>query len=437
MTALTQKMIVISLDCLSALDYPLIKTLPNFQRIFKKGSFVRNVETIYPSLTYPCHCTIVTGKYPKNHGVVNNTLLQPGVSSPDWNWYRKAIRGTTLYDEASKIGLTTAALLWPVTGRAKNIQYNLPEIFPNRPWQNQIMVSLLNGTPTYQWELNRFFSHVRNGLNQPELDDFVLESTIYTIKKKEPNLMLIHFVDLDSMRHQHGVFSKQATEAIIRHDKRLGRILDVLEEKGTLEETTIIVLGDHGALDEQKAISLNVLFHEQQLIDCNNQGKIIDWKAYCKSCDGSAYIYLKDPDDLVTKERVSRLLNQLMVDGEKGIEQVLSSEEAVEMGADPSCAFMIEAKYGYYFIEDYLGEYMQEITSENRSFHSKFTLACHGYSPKKADYTTFFLASGKGIHENVEVPYMHLVDIGPTLARLLGLNLGEVDGRIMDELITT
>lgn len=69
---------------------------------------MEKVEPIYPSVTYPSHSTIVTGNYPNKHGVVSNTLLQPGRESPDWHWYRKSIQGTTLYDEAHKANLTTA-----------------------------------------------------------------------------------------------------------------------------------------------------------------------------------------------------------------------------------------------------------------------------------------------------------------------------------------
>ncbi|RTR27122.1 alkaline phosphatase family protein [Robertmurraya yapensis] len=435
MKALTKNMIVISFDCLSAFDYSLIETLPNFQRVFKNGSFSRNVETIYPSLTYPCHSTIVTGKYPKNHGVINNTLIQPGAVSPDWNWYRSAIKGTTLYDEAYKSNLTTAALLWPVTGKAKSIQYNLPEIFANRPWQNQIMVSLLNGTASYQWELNKLYGNVRNGLSQPELDDFVLESTVHTILTKKPNLLLVHFTDLDTMRHDYGVRSKEARDAIHRHDKRLGRILDALEDSGKYSETTIVILGDHAALDENKAVNLNVHFHDQNLLTLNSKGKIIDWKAYCKGCDGSAYIYLKDPEDIATKDKLKRILENLMAEPNNGIEKIITGEEAGKLGADPNCAFMIEAANGYYFIEDHLGEFIKEVTEENRSSNPKFLRACHGYSPDKEDYQTFFLASGKGVQPNEEIPSMGLIDIGPTLARLLGLDLGETDGQVIEQFI--
>lgn len=221
MERLTDHLIIISFDCLSALDFPTLKDLPHFQHILETGAYVEKVETVYPSVTYACHTSIVTGNYPNRHGVINNTLLQPGWRSPDWNWHRDSINGTTLYDEAKKAGLITASLLWPVTAKAK-IDYNMPEIFANRPWHHQILVSLINGTPGFQWELNKRFGHIRKGLNQPALDDFVLESTVHTIKTKKPNLLMVHFTDLDTQRHHHGFSSNEALAALQRHDIRLG-----------------------------------------------------------------------------------------------------------------------------------------------------------------------------------------------------------------------
>ena len=42
--------------------------------------------------------------------------------------------------------------------------------------------------------------------------------------------MLIHFTDLDTQRHYHGFSSKEAHAAILRHDNRLGRIIQALKE---------------------------------------------------------------------------------------------------------------------------------------------------------------------------------------------------------------
>ncbi|WML39416.1 ectonucleotide pyrophosphatase/phosphodiesterase [Neobacillus sp. OS1-2] len=434
MTRLTDHLIIISFDCLSALDYPILTDLPHFQTILKNGTYVENVETIYPSVTYPCHATIVTGNYPNRHGVINNTLLQPGRPSPDWNWYRHCIHGTTLYDEAKQANLTTAALLWPVTGKA-GIDYNMPEIFANRPWQNQILVSLMNGTPSFQLDLNKRFGHIRNGLNQPELDDFVLESTVHTIKTKKPNLVMVHFTDLDTQRHYHGFSSTEAVAAIHRHNQRLGRILAALHESGIYENSTVVALGDHSALDENKVINLNVLFYNKKLITTNPKGRVINWQAYCKSCDGSAYIYINDKQDSATIQEVKQLLDSLLDDPTSGIEQVLTGEQAAAKGADGSCAFMLEAKRGYYFLEDMEGEYIQSFSREDAASNKKYTLACHGYSPEKEQYGTIFMAAGKGINQ-ITLPSIRLIDEGPTFARLLGVSLGNTDGRVIEEMLT-
>ncbi|MCA1066237.1 ectonucleotide pyrophosphatase/phosphodiesterase [Rossellomorea sp. AcN35-11] len=429
MTRLTDHLIVISFDCLSAMDYPILKDLPHFQELLSNGSFCKNVKTVYPSVTYPCHATIVTGKFPNRHGVIDNTLLQPGRFSPDWHWHRRHIKSTTLYDEARKEGMTTAALLWPVTAKA-DIDYNMPEIFANRPWHHQILVSLFNGSPLYQLHMNRLYGHIRKGLNQPELDDFVLESTVETIKKK-PELMLVHFTDLDTQRHYHGVSSEEAHAAIRRHDARLGRIIKALKENGIYENSTIVALGDHSALDETKAVQLNVMFLEKGFINVNTKGKITDWKAYCKGCDGSAYVYVKNPE---TKQAVQVLLNTLQEDPSNGIETILNSREAYEKGADEHCSFMLEARRGFYFKDTLEGSFIHTISPEDVE-EKRYTYGSHGYSPEKDGYSTIFMAAGKGIRPHVEIPSMHLTDEGPTFARLLGLSLGETDGKAIEGIL--
>ncbi|PLS07176.1 alkaline phosphatase family protein [Neobacillus cucumis] len=434
MNRLTDHLIIISFDCLSALDLPILRELPHFQTLLSEGALVEHVESIYPSVTYPCHATIVTGNYPNRHGVFNNTLLQPGMASPDWNWYRKCIHGTTLYDEVKKANMTTAALLWPVTAKA-DIDYNMPEIFSNRPWQNQILVSLMNGSPRFQWEMSKRYGHIRKGLQQPELDNFILETTVDTIKTKKPNLLMVHFTDLDTQRHEHGFSSEESMMALHRHNQRLGRILEALKEARIYEQSTVIALGDHSALDEQKAIHLNVLFTTQNLITTNANRKLLDWKAYCKSCDGSAYIYLKNPTDVDTFQKVHNLLNLLLEEPDFGIETFITGEEAAARGADPACAFMLEARQGFYFLEDFSGEFIKTISKKESAADKKYTLACHGYSPEKENYGTILMAAGNGI-QKITLPYIRLIDEGPTFARLLGVSLGNTDGKVIEELLT-
>lgn len=433
-----EHVIIISLDGLASLDFDIISGLPNFKDYLRQASYCKKVYSVYPSLTYPAHATIVTGRYPKNHGVINNTLLQPHRKKADWYWYRKYIKGDTLYDKAIDKGLKVAALLWPVTGRSR-IQYNMPEIFANRPWQNQIMVSLLSGNPIYQFILNSKFGHLRKGRKGPDLDNFVHASVLYTIKQKKPNLMLIHYTDLDSQRHHHGFHSEEALEALRRHDNRLGDIIATLKTEGIYDNCTIVILGDHSSLDEDKIIKLNVLLEKYGFITLDSDNRIKEWKAISKNSDGSTYIYLKDRNDTETLQKIYELLTDLMVNlhsyglKDSGIEAIYTSAQASSMGADPQCAYMLEAKKGYYFSDELEGDLINELDFTKKSgLH--YTKATHGYNPFKKDYTTMFFAAGKGIKPGVIIDAMSLIDEAPTIAKLLGLDLNNTDGKSIDEL---
>ena len=94
---------------------------------------------------------------------------------------------------------------------------------------------------------------------------------------------------------------------------------------------------------------------------------------------------------------------------------------------------MPEAWHGYYFLDDITDECSEAVQRHNEQ--KKHFLATHGYSPKKADYHTIFMAGGKGIKKSVTVSNMKLVDVGPTLAALRGLNLGNRDRHIKDEFL--
>lgn len=430
---LTEHLIVLSFDCLSSKDFSLLEELPNFQRLLTDAAVCKQVESIYPSTTYPCHTSIITGNFPDHHRLVKNTKLQAGRTSPDWYWERKYIKGTTLYDEAKKHGMKTGALLWPVTAKAK-IDYHIPEIFANRPWHSQTAVSLLNGSFFYTIEMNRRFGQLRKGIQQPWLDDFVTAAAVHTIKTKKPDLILVHLVDVDSQRHKYGFSGKETHAALRRHDDRLGDILNAMDECGITDQSTIIALGDHSALDVTYVINMNVYLRESGLIQVNEKGKVTSWKAFCKSNDGSAYVYLSDPFDKRTKEIIRALLHSLMMNPANGLERVMSGDEASDFGADSEAAFMLEARQGFYFTEELDGDSIVEINEEDVAT-GKYCRAVHGYSPNKPDYHTVFIAKGKGIKPNVSIETMRLVDEGPTFAKLLGLDLGETDGRVLEEII--
>ena len=428
-----RRMLILSLDAVGSRDIERARNLPGFSRFFEGAGRCMSVNSVYPSITYPAHTTIVTGRTPCHHGVIDNTKIQPGRKSPDWYWQRKYIRGTTLYDEAMAQGMTTAALLWPVTARSK-ITYNVPEIFANRPWTNQILTSLWNGTPMYQFRLNQRFRHLRDGIRQPELDNFTQASLIDTLKKYQPDLTLVHFTDVDTQKHDYGNTSEEGWAAMVRHSRRLEEIQDTLEALGLAEDTIFVLLGDHSQQDVKQIICLNELFFEKgwMTVKC---GKIKQWQVYAKSCDGSAYIYVKEQR---LKRPLYALLKKLREEKRWGIKALYTGKHAAKMGADAACAFMLEAEDGFFFRDDVAqaagtgGGQIFDGPVYVRPTRPGEHKGCHGYRPEKSGYQTFFAMKGPGVRKNQVISQMTLADEGPTLAALLGLDLGETDGKVID-----
>ncbi len=82
-----------------------------------------------------------------------------------WFWFRRDVKVPTIYDTLNKHGMTSAAILWPVTGKAK-INYNMPEIRAIKN-ENQIFKVLKNGSPLYCLSMEGKFGNLRRGIEQP------------------------------------------------------------------------------------------------------------------------------------------------------------------------------------------------------------------------------------------------------------------------------
>lgn len=423
--------IVISFDAVSEEDLEFLSKQPNFSKLIKNGALIKNVESVYPSLTYPAHVTIVTGKYPKNHGVINNTVLDFKNDNPDWYWYRKYIKGDTIFDLAEKSGMKTCSILWPVTARSK-ITYNMPEIFCTKRYDNQILKSALAGSKIYQVNMNKRFGYLRQGMEEPYLDNFATEVAKKTIRELKPNLILLHLIDSDSQKHKYGIENKEVIESLKRHDERLGEIIESLKLAGIYEDSTIIALGDHSQINVNNVIKLNSILMKNDLINVNGN-KIKSYKAIAKSCDGSSYIYLKNKNDVETRKKVRDILNELKNKYSNVIEEVYNNEEIKNLGADINASFMIEAKRGYYFIDDFLGEAIEVIDESPKIKHK--LRASHGYLPSRDNYKTFFIAYGKTIKKGVVLEKGKLINHGPTIAKILDIDLRDCDGIVEERIL--
>ena len=59
----------------------------------------------------------------------------------------------------------------------------------------------------------------------------------------------------------------------------------------------------------------------------------------------------------------------------------------------------------------------------------------HGFLPSRPSMSTGFIAAGAGVRPGVTVERIGLVDVAPTAARLLGLDMPGVEGRVLVEML--
>jgi predicted AlkP superfamily pyrophosphatase or phosphodiesterase len=417
--------IVISYDAFSKDNWESAKSQPNLAKLIANGASTNRVKSVYPTLTYVVHSSYVTGLYPNKHGVFHNNPFQPFIPEEDqnWHWFRKNIKVPTIYEAARKKGFKTAGILWPVTGKAK-IDFNIPEIKAVKN-ENQALKILQNGSKLFTLAMELKHGKVRQGIAQPHLDDFITLCAVDTIKTKKPNLLLMHLIDLDDSKHLYGTKGPHINNVIERMDRRIGDIVEAVKDAGIMDETTFIIVGDHGQLDVRYKIHLNRLFYENNLI--YEEKGTLKWRAYVQGAGGAAYLHVQQGDELA-KAAALTLLEEALQKAEYGLEAIYKKKDLQQLHVDDAFDYMIEAKEGYCFEDDYKKEAIVDLHAIGKKY------ATHGYSPEKPNYTSNLIVSGNSIKTGMTIGEVSVVDIAPTIAHILDIPFNKTDGRTLFEI---
>ena len=81
-------------------------SLPNISKYFvENGTFAGGgVQSVFPTFTYPCHQSIITGTNPATHGIYNNGIFDPlGEHMGAWHWFASR-KVENLWEAAGKHG---------------------------------------------------------------------------------------------------------------------------------------------------------------------------------------------------------------------------------------------------------------------------------------------------------------------------------------------
>lgn len=427
------KLLVFCIDALCASDVEEMRNMPHFGEYLARASYVSEIEPVWPALTYCCHTSIITGCYVARHGVAHNEKLRRGghLSEP-WYGLKRDVGVPTLLDRARERGLTTCSISWPVSGGA-DYDMNMPMIVPYHytGWEPE---AWLEGAATKNLMERYFHKHGRyiKGPNR-SLDLFTMALALDILEDcAQPDVTLVKMCDLDSARHTWGVRHEKVSAQLRKHDEEFGALMETLRRKGTLEDTNVVILGDHGQTDVRDALLINVLLREAGFLRVDGEGKLLDFDAIAHSTGLCVYVELRDPSDARMKARVRAYLESLMDDERVKLAYVMDAEQANETYhvAGPF-DFIVESALPISFGERFDCE---SIWAGKVPGDHKIGAATHGGSPERAELTTF-IAAGPRVKPGVVLGRRSMVDEAPTMARMLGFELPDADGSAMRELL--
>jgi predicted AlkP superfamily pyrophosphatase or phosphodiesterase len=234
------KLLVLSID---GLDWRYLRDrdalglkIPNIRRLLARSQVADGVTGVWPTVTWPSHTSMITGVRPDQHGILANAALplDPALSY----WSAKKIKVPTLTQCLMQQGRTTGAVNWPVTMDA-DLTWNLPEAYARRNGDSSDMDTVDRfGTPGLVAEIGR----ATPSFPQAWLDDRSRTlATLFLLKKKQPDLLLVHLAELDSAAHEEGPFTPYANAILERSDELVGDILKAMPKNYRLA-----LVSDHG-----------------------------------------------------------------------------------------------------------------------------------------------------------------------------------------------
>jgi predicted AlkP superfamily pyrophosphatase or phosphodiesterase len=255
------------------------------------------------------------------------------------------------------------------------------------------------------------------------------EAAAHIIRAHKPNLMMFHLLTLDSMQHRYGPDTLAAQETAAHLDAQVAVIVRAVEQAGIAAQTTFFVVSDHGFKRVKRQINPNVALVKAGLVELKD-GAAVKAEAWVVPEGGTAIAYVTVPDGEGT--RLARLKEALT--GIEGIDKIVEPADYASYGlplptaSDQMGAFFLTAKDGYAFTAA-VGNQLVNDASEG-------SFGAHGYVSSDPELGAIFIASGRGIKPGMVLDGVNAIDLAPTMARLLGLDLKDVDGRVLTEILS-
>ena len=396
---------------------------PAMRQLYREGAHAAAVTSIFPSLTYPAHTTLVTGALPARHGVCSDRTDE-AVEDPDWLKDASAIRVPALWDAVRARGGTTAAIGWPVSAGGA-IDWCVPDVWPGDEAE---MIDAIRGACTPAGLLDEL---EREATGRLRLETFanrllahdlqVAAMAAYLFERYRPTLLLAHTQATVQVPQEPDWRNPRRARAVAASDQVVSMVLEAVERTKGWDRTAVIVTGDHGMTEVHTQVRPNVWLAEAGLRPERLEAGS-EWRATFHALGGAGFLRVRGPERK-TVDEVRRILDG-QPRGTRETFRVLEREELEALGSDPEAPLALAAAPGFVIDDRADGPALQPNPGMS-----------HGHHPDLPDMRTGLVAAGAGIRAGAAAPLLPLTGVAPLVAALLGLDFEAPDGVVYPGLL--
>ncbi len=361
-------------------DYLERGVTPNLNALAADGA-VGEMRPSFPSKTFPNHHTLVTGRRPDRHGMVDNTMEDPQIpgvrfrlanaeAMTDPRWWNEA---APIWVTAERAGVRTATMFWPGSETA------------------------IRGTRPSQW---RKYDET---VTPSQRVDQVL-AWLDAPAPERPQFLTLYFEQVDDAGHDHGPDSAQVNAAAAEIDRMIGRLVSGLQARGLA--ANLVIVSDHGmaAVSPERRIFL---------------------------------------DDLIAPSNVTTMTMGAFMSAypKPGREQEVDAA-LIRPHPHMQCwrKAEIPAQFAYgrhrrvppYFCLPNTGWEITTRAYVARQKPQDIDYGNHGFDPNDPTMRAAFIAAGPAFRRGVRVPVFDNVDVYPLLARLIGVRPEPNEGDLVE-----
>jgi hypothetical protein len=235
------------------------ESIPNLSRIIERGLMFRYGTIVnFPSITWPSHNALGTGAWCGHHDIVNPTYYlretRQTVTPQGSIWETgKYLTGDveTLYEAVHRVfgkwdgtsGEVTASINEPcMRGAGHSTLERRMLVDPDKVSE---LTKANRGDTNPRWQ-----EEGQEGVRRYSYTD--IQGTAQAMMlfgsddQPPPKFTYHEFALTDAVGHDYGPHHPAVLDALVETDKRIGKILDVLDARGLFDSTLFVITTDHG-----------------------------------------------------------------------------------------------------------------------------------------------------------------------------------------------